>query len=318
LSVWQDLPLFPESASTYSGDVDALYAYLVGVTIFFSTLISVLVVGFAVRYRRRPGGPRAHQIEGSLRLELVWTIIPLLITLSFFYLGTSVYVRMVRVPENATDVYVVGKQWMWKLQHPTGEREINDLHVPVGTPIRLTMTSEDVIHSFFVPAFRIKRDVLPGRYASAWFEATKPGRYHLFCAEYCGTRHSGMIGTIIVQTAEEHERWLAGGTATETPAVAGRALFESMRCDTCHKDGPDARGPSLEGLFGSEVALQGGGRVLADEGYVRESILRPAAKVVAGFEPVMPTYEGQLGEEQILQIIAYIKTLQSGQAGSQR
>jgi cytochrome c oxidase subunit II len=312
--VWQDLPLFPQSASTFSGEVDALYGYLVAVSAFFSLLISALVVTFAVRYRRRRGGPRAHQIEGSLRLELLWTIVPLLIVTTFFLWGSSLFVRMARVPENATDVYVVGKQWMWKLQHATGQREINDLHVPVGTPIRLTMTSEDVIHSFYVPAFRIKRDVLPGRYQSAWFEATKPGVYHLFCAEYCGTKHSQMIGSVIVQTAEEHERWLSGGAAAETPAQAGAALFESMRCDTCHKDEPGARGPSLRGVFGSEVALQGGGRALADEGYLRESILRPAAKVVAGFEPLMPTYEGQLGEEQILQIIAYIKTLAGGQA----
>ena len=313
--MWQDFPLFPPSASTTSGSIDALYGYLVAVTAFFTLLILVLVLTFAVRYRRRANGPKVVQIEGSLRLELLWTVVPFLIAMSFFVWGASLYVKVSRPPLNATDVYVVGKQWMWKLQHATGQREINDLHVPVGRTIRLTMTSEDVIHSFFVPAFRMKRDVLPGSYTQAWFEATEVGEYHLFCAEYCGTNHSKMIGTVFVMEHEDYERWLGGATAGEAPEVAGRALFESMRCDTCHKEGPDAtgpaRGPSLVGLFGSEVALQGGGRAVADEGYLRESILEPMAKVVAGFEPVMPTYAGQLGEEQILQIIAYIKTLKA-------
>lgn len=323
--MWQGFPLFPESASTTSGEIDALYLYLVSVAAFFALLILVLVVVFATRYRRRPNGPAVQQIEGSLRLELAWTIIPFAISLSFFLWGSSLFLRTTRPPRDATDVYVVGKQWMWKLQHANGKREINELHVPVGETIRLTMTSEDVIHAFFVPAFRMKRDVMPGRYTQAWFEATKTGTYHLFCAEYCGTEHSRMIGWVHVMEPEQYAAWLAGATSGETPEVAGKLLFESFRCDSCHKDtsdsrGPttDARGPSLHGLFGSEVTLLGGGHVTADETYLRESILTPASKVVAGFQPVMPTYAGQLGEEQILQLIAYIKTLKSGQAPSAR
>ncbi|MFN0242625.1 MAG: cytochrome c oxidase subunit II [Planctomycetota bacterium] len=316
--MWQNLPLFPESASTTSGEIDALYLYLVAVTAFFAILILVLVVGFAVYFRRRPNGPPVVQIEGSLRLELVWTIIPFLIALSFFWWGSDLFLRTSRAPRDATDVYVVGKQWMWKLQHANGKREINELHVPVGQRIRLTMTSEDVIHAFFVPAFRMKRDVMPGRYTQAWFEATKTGVYHLFCAEYCGTEHSKMIGQVYVMEPEEYAAWLAGATSGETPEAAGKTLFESYRCDSCHRDAPDARGPSLNGVFGSEVVLLGGGRATADETYLRESILAPASKIVAGFQPVMPTYAGQLGEEQILQLIAYIKTLKSGQAQSAR
>jgi cytochrome c oxidase subunit 2 len=198
---------------------------------------------------------------------------------------------------------------MWKIQHPQGQREINDLHVPVGQAIRLTMTSEDVIHSFYVPAFRVKQDVLPNRYTHMWFRPTKVGVYHLFCAEYCGTKHSGMIGSVFVMEPQDYERWLAGTTSGETLEEAGRRQFESLRCDTCHKDVSDPRGPSLRGLFGRQVALEGGGTVQADEAYVRESILRPLAKVTKGYAPLMPTYEGQLGEEQVLQIIAYLKTL---------
>ena len=318
--MWEDLPLFPQSASTVSDSVDALYGYLVLVASFFTLLILVLVVGFAIRYRRRAGGPKVEQIEGSLRLELVWTLVPLAIALSFFVWGSTLYVRLQRMPVDATDVYVVGRQWMWKMQHATGQREINDLHVPVGRKMRLTLASEDVIHSFFVPAFRVKRDVVPGVYTHAWFEATKPGEYHLFCAEYCGTQHSRMIGTVYVMEVDDYERWLEGAASGEPPEVAGRLLFESMRCDTCHEatSTSAARGPDLHGLLGRRVPLRDGSEVVADEAYVRESILRPMAKVVAGFEPVMPTYEGQLGEEQILQIVAYLKTLRGGEQGGAR
>jgi cytochrome c oxidase subunit 2 len=207
------------------------------------------------------------------------------------------------------DVYVVGKQWMWKVQQPQGQREINELHVPIGRAVRLTMTSDDVIHSFYIPAFRIKKDVVPGRYSSEWFEATKPGKYHLFCAEYCGTKHSEMIGWVYAMEPQDYEQWLSGSTGNEPPEEAGRKLFESMRCDTCHKAAPDARGPSLNGLFGRQVVLKDGNTVVANEDYIRESILKPLSKVVKGFDPIMPTYAGQLGEEQILQILAYIKTL---------
>jgi cytochrome c oxidase subunit 2 len=310
--MWKDMPLWPESASTSSGEVDAIYLTLIAMTIFFSLLIAALVITFAVKYRRKPGVPAAN-IQGSLRLELTWTIIPFLIVLGFFFWGTRLFLRMSRPPRDVMDVYVVGKQWMWKIQHPSGQREINALHVPIGRAVRLTMTSEDVIHSFYIPAFRIKRDVLPGRYSSEWFEAAKPGKYHLFCAEYCGTKHSEMIGWVYAMEPQEYEQWLSGSIANETAEESGRKLFESMRCDTCHKEAPDARGPSLHGLFGKTVTLKDGNTVVANEDYIRESILKPLAKNVKGFDPIMPTYEGQLGEEQILQILAYIKTLKATQ-----
>jgi cytochrome c oxidase subunit 2 len=304
------MPLWPESASTVSGDVDEIYIFLLALSAFFGLLITALVIVFAVKYRKRPGVAAAH-IEGSLRLELVWTIIPFLLVMFLFAWGTRVFLSMRRAPIDVMDVYVVGKQWMWKVQHAQGRREINGLHVPIGRAVRLTMTSEDVIHSFYVPAFRLKQDVLPGRYTSEWFEATKPGKYHLFCAEYCGTKHSEMIGWVYAMEPQEYEQWLSGSTGDEPPEEAGRKLFESMRCDTCHKDAPDARGPSLNGLLGRTVVLKDGNTVVANEDYVRESILKPLAKVVKGFDPIMPTYEGQIGEEQILQILSYIKTLKA-------
>ena len=321
--MWQDFPLFPDSASSLSDGVDALYFFLIGLSAFFATLICALVVVFSFKYRRRPGRERGAAIEGSLLLELVWTIIPATLTMVIFVWGARVYFAGVVPPADVTDVYVVGKQWMWKLQHPGGQREINDLHVPVGQAVRLTMTSEDVIHSFFVPAFRMKQDVLPNRYTHAWFRPTKTGTYHLFCAEYCGTKHSEMIGTVHVLEPQDYERWLSGALAGEPPAEAGRKLFEALRCDTCHPVQPQAevasgpakpRGPSLVGIFGTEVALADGGTALVDEAYVRESILRPMQRITKGYEPVMPSFEGQLGEEQVLQIIAYLKTLQAAPA----
>jgi cytochrome c oxidase subunit 2 len=308
----QGLPLFPDSASTISDRVDALFFFLVGTSLFFATLVSVLIVVFAVRYRRSRKGALATHIEGSLPLEIVWSAVPLALSMVMFGWGAKLYFDTARPPAGAMEITVTGKQWMWKLQHPEGPREINDLHVPVGQPIRLTMTSEDVIHSFYIPAFRVKRDVLPGRYSTAWFEATKVGSYHLFCAEYCGTKHSQMIGTVYVMEPEEYERWLAGVPAGETPVEAGEKLFSSLRCNTCHNEGPDARGPSLVGVFGSQVPLADGRSVvLADEAYIRESVLEPGAKVVAGFKSpsIMPTYKGQVGEEQILQLVAYIRSL---------
>jgi cytochrome c oxidase subunit 2 len=206
-------------------------------------------------------------------------------------------------------VNVVGKRWMWKLQHMTGQREINELHVPVGVPVKLSLTSEDVIHSFFVPAFRMKKDAVPGRYTTAWFQATKPGRYHLFCAEYCGTRHSNMIGTIVVLEPAAFQAWLGGGVSGGSLASAGEKLFQDLACVTCHKADSGARGPNLVGVFGRPVALQDGSTVTADETYIRESIVAPSAKVVAGYQPIMPTFQGLVTEEQLLQLVAYVRTL---------
>jgi len=303
-------PFVPESASTISGDVDALYFYISGVTIFFVLLISAVLIYFVIRYRRRNAYEIPRPIEGSIKLETLWSVIPLLIAMTIFFWGARVYFAQYRPAKNAIDIYVVGKQWMWKFQHATGQREINELHVPVGRKIKLIMATEDVIHDVFVPAFRIKMDVVPGKYTTLWFEATQPGRYHFFCAEYCGMNHSGMGGYVVVMEPAEYEDWLSGNAGQASPAAAGRGLFESLGCASCHgANAEGGRGPALLGVFGSKVVLSNGPSVTADEGYLRESILNPQAKIVTGFGPIMPSFQGQVSEEQLLQVVAYLKSL---------
>ncbi|HXG66200.1 MAG TPA: cytochrome c oxidase subunit II [Blastocatellia bacterium] len=312
------IPFAPEQASTLADDVDALYLFLVALTTFFAILIPACIIYFAVKFRRRSDEEYPKPIEGSTKLEIVWSVIPFIVVMFIFVWGASVYFAMYRIPEEALDIYVVGKQWMWKFQHPDGRREINELHVPIGRRVKLTMGTEDVIHSLYVPAFRIKTDVVPGRLTTIWWEPTRPGRYHLFCAEYCGTEHSRMIGSIIVQEPAEYEAWLSGGDVGErvSSAQAGQQVFEAQACNTCHLEGGGAgRGPALAGVFGKQVQLAGGQTVIADENYIRESILNPRAKVVAGYDPIMPTYQGLLSEEQVLQLIAYIKSLNAPQGG---
>ena len=303
------LPLLPERASSIAGEVDALFFTLVAITLLFSVGIAIALLYFAVRYRRRSEDDRPGEIHGSLALELVWSVIPLAIVVVIFAWGARLFFHINRPPDDAMTVSVVGKRWMWKLQHPTGQREINELHVPAGRAVRLVITSEDTIHSFFVPAFRIKKDAVPGRYTVAWFRATRPGTYHLFCAEYCGTEHSKMIGWVVVMEPEQYAVWLAGGPAPESPEKFGEKLFVELNCITCHRADSAGRGPVLQGLFGRGVRLAGGETVTADEAYIRESIVTPAAKVVAGYQPVMPTYLGQVSEEQILALVAYIQSL---------
>jgi len=307
---------FPDSASTFAGKVDALYLYLVGMTAFFTVLIAAVIVIFVVRYRRRQPFEIPRPVAGSIKLESVWTVIPFIIAMSMFVWGASVYFTQYSVPKDALEVYVVGKQWMWKVQHITGQREINEMHVPVGRKIKLVMTTEDVIHSFYIPAFRTKADVVPGRYTYLWFEATKPGRYHLFCAEYCGTNHSGMTGSIVVMEPADYDNWLSGNANQESPVAAGQRLFtQTLGCASCHKeDGSGGRGPALTGLLGSTVRLDNGQTVTANEDYIRESIINPRAKLVAGFQPIMPTFQGQLTEEQLLQLVTYIKSLSPGKS----
>ena len=305
------IPLVPESASTFSWKVDALYFYLSGVTLFFTLLISAVLIFFVIRYRRRTPYEIPRPVAGSHKLETLWTVIPFVIAMTMFGWGARVYFDQYKPPENAMEVYVVGKQWMWKLQHATGQREINELHVPIGRKVKLIMTTEDVIHDFFVPAFRTKADVIPGRYTTIWFEATKPGRYHLFCAEYCGMNHSGMTGSVIVMEQREFDDWLSGNIGTMTPANAGQQLYQTLGCASCHGAGGEGgRGPALAGTFGNMQQLQNGQSVRVDEGYIRESITNPQAKLVAGFGPIMPTFQGQVSEDQLLQLVAYIKSLQ--------
>ncbi len=302
-------PLFPEQASTVAGDVDLLYLAWVVISAISSLLVAGAVLYLALRYRRRSAGQVGTDEHAPAFLEIAWSVIPLVICLAFFFWGTKVFFTISRPPANAVEYFVTGKQWMWKVQHPSGAREINHLHVPIGVPIKLTMTSEDVIHSFFMPAFRVKQDVLPGYYSTVWFEATKTGRYHLFCAEYCGAEHSKMGGYVTVMTADEYEAWLGGGPPSKPPVELGRELFSGLACNTCHQAGDSQRGPKLDGLYGSAVQLANGRVVAADDNYLRESIVNPAAKQVAGFELLMPTFQGQVSAEQLSALIAYIKSL---------
>jgi cytochrome c oxidase subunit 2 len=302
-------PLFPEQASTMAARVDALFYFLVAVTVFFAALIFFMIVVFAVKYRRRSEDERPRPIEGNFWLEILWSAIPLGLTMVMFVWGAIIYFDIYNPPNDALEIGIVGRQWMWKAQHAEGQREINELHVPVGQAVKLTMTSEDVIHDVFLPAFRIKQDVLPGRYTTLWFQATKAGEYPLFCAQYCGTQHSGMVGRVVVLEPAEFEKWLRGGATGVSTIDQGASLFKRFGCETCHGAGGTSQGPSLAGLFGKTVKLQEGTTVTADENYIRESILDPRAKIVAGYQPIMPTFKGLVSEEGLLQLIAYIKSL---------
>jgi cytochrome c oxidase subunit 2 len=306
--MFDNFPLWPVRASTGAGNVDALYIFLVALSAFMCLAIFTMILLFATMYRRRRG-ITAEQIEGSSALEITWSIIPLGIFMVIFAWGAVIYFHERTPPRGASEVYVVAKQWMWKLQHQEGQREINELHVPVGRDVKLIMTSQDVIHSFYVPAFRIKQDVLPGRYTTAWFRATRPGVYHLFCAQYCGTMHSGMIGQVTVMEPAQYEAWLSGGGPTGSLAASGESLFQQLGCPTCHRPDTQGRGPSLVGIFGKPVQLEDGRTVMADENYIRESILNPSAKVVSGFKPIMPVFQGLVGEEQLNALVAYVKSL---------
>ncbi len=305
--MFDNFPLWPQRASSTAGNVDALFIFLLIVSGLMTLLVFSALVYFAARYRHRKG-VLAEQVEGSLPLELTWTIIPLGVFMVIFAWGAVVYFKSRTPPRDATEVYVVAKQWMWKLEHAEGQREINELHVPVGRDVKLIMTSQDVIHSFFVPAFRMKQDVLPGRYTVLWFRATKPGTYHLFCAQYCGTQHSGMIGSIIVMEPAQYEAWMSGGSNGPL-SVSGEKIFAELGCATCHRMDSQGRGPNLQGVFGKPVQLEDGRMVTADENYIRESILDPGAKVVKGFKPVMPTFQGLVSEEQVNALVAYVKSL---------
>ena len=305
-----DFPLFPAQASTIAWQVDALYGFLVVLTVVFCALVFGMVTIFAIKYRRRSDDEQPEQNHGNLALELSWTIIPLFIALYVFLLGADVFFRLQRAPADPLEIYAVGKQWMWKIQHESGKREINTLHVPKGQPVRVTMTSEDVLHDFFIPAFRVKNDVIPGRYTTLWFEATQLGEFHLFCAEYCGTQLSGMIGKVIVMDPTDNHDWLMGASASgETMVEAGQRQFQELGCETCHKSTSSGRGPSLIGVYDKPVQLKNGQEVTVDVDYIRESILQPRAKMVDGYEPIMPIFEGQISEQSLLQIVTYIKSL---------
>jgi cytochrome c oxidase subunit 2 len=305
------ISLYPPRASSFAWSVDSLYLYLIISTVSLAVLLAVLVITFMVRYRRRSEAV-PPQIEGNNTFEFVWTGATALLFLSMFFWGSKVYFDLSMPPADAIEVFATGKQWMWKVQHPGGQREINELHIPVGQNVRLTLTSQDVIHSFFVPAFRVKQDVIPGRYTTLWFKATMPGRYHLFCAEYCGTNHSAMVGSVYAMEPQEYAEWLVAGGAEGSLASVGQKMYRQYGCSTCHYLEGQGHAPSFIGVFGSDVQLEDGRTVVADENYIRESILNPEAKVVLGYKPIMPTFQGQISEDNLLALIEYIKALGGG------
>jgi cytochrome c oxidase subunit 2 len=302
------IPIFPEQASTFAKDVDALYFFVLAITSLFALLVAFLVIAFGVKFHRQHAGEVGARIEGNLALELLWSVIPTAIALVMFGWGASVFYHLRRPPDEAMNIYAVGKQWMWKFQHLEGQREINELHVPVGRPIKITVTSEDVLHSLYFPAFRTKIDAIPGRYQELWFEASQVGRYHIFCAEYCGTNHSGMIGWVTVMEPADYQAWLAGGTGG-TLAERGAALFNQLACNSCHLDTGQGRGPSLKDIFGKRVELADGSTVVVDEAYLRESILNSQAKIVKGFQPLMPTFQGLISEEGLVALIEHVRSM---------
>ena len=307
----EGIPLFPEQASNLAAEVDNLYFFVTAVTAFFALIVVVLVIVFSVKYRDRTGEKVGSPITGSIPLELGWSILPFFVSMAIFAWATIVFFHLVRAPDQTLEIYSTGKQWMWRFQHIDGQSEINELHVPLGRPVKVTFTSEDVLHSLYMPAFRVKADAIPGRYSSIWFTPIKAGEYHLFCAEYCGTRHSGMIGRVVVMEPNDYQAWLSGGGSGMSMVARGEQLFQQLGCVSCHLKDGSGRGPSLVGKYGAQEQLASGAAVNVDEGYIRESILTPQQKLTAGYGPVMPTFQGLVNEEGLMSLIEYIKSLQS-------
>ncbi len=303
------LRFWPQSASSLAPAYDAMFIALTVLTAIITIAIAGTILYFVIRYRRRHEDETGADTPQSIRIEITWTLIPLLVLMAIFVWSTWLYLRMSSPPAGAMVVQVVGKQWMWKIQHPSGRKEINELHVPLGRPVVLQMTSEDVIHSFFVPAFRMKQDVLPGRYSEQWFSATRIGEYHLFCSQYCGTSHALMGGKVVVMEPGDYDQWAAQVQPGDSPVAMGAQLFDQYGCVSCHGE----QAPTLAGIYGRPQTMDDGSTVIADENYLRESIIDPRAKIVAGYSPIMPSFQGQLSEEQIFDLLAYIKSLASAQ-----
>lgn len=310
---------WPDVASSVASRVDTLFNVLNAITLFFALLIVGCLIYFVVKYRRGNPADRTNPPDESLPIEIAWTGIPVLICICLFSYSTWTYLQIMRAPKDSMPIYVVAKQWMWKIQHPQGRLEMNQLHVPLGQNIRLILTSEDVIHSFYIPDFRVKQDVVPGRYVSLWFKPTKVGKYHLFCAEYCGTKHSGMVGTIYVMEPADYQNWLTDGNAGGTLAQKGEQLFRELGCAGCHGPGANVRAPMLDGIYNNPVPLEmPGGEtkvIIGDERYIHDSIVNPEQEVAAGYKPIMPSFRGQIDESQIRLIIEYIKSLGTANSG---
>jgi len=308
LNDFLNFDLFPPSASTFAEKVDPLFYFLTILSILASLGIFIAIGILGVKFRRDPNNPReSHSLHAPM-LEFIWTFIPFVIFIAVFVWGAKLFAEYVRAPEGALEIDVIGKQWMWKVQHKEGVREVNDLHIPVNQPIRLTMTSQDVLHDYYLPAMRVKQDVIPGRFTYLWFEATKTGTYPIFCAEYCGTEHSLMKGHVTVLSQEGYAEWLAGGPK-KSPVEAGEFLFTQRGCVTCHSGLKDARGPDLKGIYGATGLMVGGEEVVKDDNYLVESILYSSKRVVDGYTPLMPAFANQLTVEDVNNLIAYIKSL---------
>ena len=304
----------PLAAST-GAQTDLLLLGLLAVSIAVLGLVFGLMLVYAIRYRHNSPIDRGALAEKSFRFEISWTVGTLVIFFGLFIWGSMIYVRLYQPPANALKIYVVAKQWMWKIEHAGGQREINALHIPVDTPIELVMTSEDVIHDFFVPAFRVKRDVLPGQYETMWFRPDRIGTYHLFCSQFCGTAHSSMIGDVVVMSAQDYAGWLTTSGGGETLAAQGKGLFVRYGCAGCHLGGGTVRAPSLAGLYGSPVPLSDGGTVIADDRYIRDSIMYPKSQIVASYEPIMPSFANVIGEDDLVRLVAYIHSLAAEKHG---
>jgi cytochrome c oxidase subunit 2 len=302
--------IFPPEASTIAPYADALYFFLILISVVGLFAVALLVVTFSIRYRQELS-PVATQIEGSTLLEATWTIIPLILFMICFVWGALLYFRIYSPPPNAMNIYVVGKQWMLKVEHPGGQHEINSLHIPINQPVQLTLISQDVFHSFSIPAFRVKREVIPGRYNTVWFNATTPGTYHLFCTQYCGTLHSQMIGQVVAMTPEDYQAWAAQSISGTSLAQNGERLFASLGCNSCHNSGPNAHGPNLASVYGAHLQMKNGQFVTVDDAFLRDTILNPTMHEVAGYAPIMPTYQGQVSEEGLIDLVEYIKRLDS-------
>jgi cytochrome c oxidase subunit 2 len=302
-------PLLPRAASETAVQVDRLGWGLLCLSTLVMIIVFTPLVIFCFKYRRGKPANRTPAQLPTMKIETTWTLVTFILMLGLFAWGANVYWSIESPPRDAMEINVIGKQWMWKLQHPEGNREINELHVPVGRNVKLTLASQDVIHSFYLPEFRIKQDVVPGWYRAIWFKATKVGTYHLFCSEYCGTHHSQMGGHIIVMEPSDYERWLTQGQPGSTLAQSGEKLYRELGCSGCHENSTVVRAPPLQGMYGKPVPLQTGQIVTADEGYIRDSILLPAKDIAAGYTNDMPSFQGRVSEEQLLEIISYIRSI---------
>ncbi|MBE1161540.1 cytochrome c oxidase subunit II [Dyella acidiphila] len=295
-------------ASSFAPSIDHMFDAMVILCGVVAIGVFAVMIGMCIVYRRGSKADRSIPVAQQMGIELAWTLIPFLLFVGIFAWSIRLWVHLRSPPADSLTIYVVAKQWMWKVQHPDGRREIDALHVPLGKPVRLIMTSEDVVHSFYIPAFRIKQDVVPGRYTQLWFKATQAGNFQLYCSEYCGTNHAAMLGTVSVLPASDYARWLVSVTAM-TPEQRGRQLFVQMGCSGCHDPQSGIRAPDLHGLYNMPVHLNDGTVVQADDAYLRESIVFPASKIVQGYTPIMPTYQHRVDEEGILALIAYIRSI---------